>query len=472
MTDHNNATTSAPASGRTFGTTSRATSNNLPALVVLLVMAVAVGGGGSHYGITNGLVLLAALGALSFHREAFFDFWRATPVALRVLIAASLVLPLVQIVPLPPAMWTEIPGRDLVARSFQLAGWRPVETWAPLSVQPARTALALSALIVPLSVITIGWSVRRDHLATAGWALVAMGLVQFALGSVQVLSNGETGLLYPENPMPGVLFGLFANRNSTGLFLVGALALAAFLPMPRRAANSEAALRGLVMVMLVLAIVLTRSRTALVLTFLPLGLFALQFFTARSSSDRGQPSNPRRGIFAAGVAALALAALAVSVSSAPGRVSETVERFDMKGTDARAYIWPDAVYSASRYWPAGAGIGTFDDVFQVDEALENMALRRPGRAHNDYLEIAIEAGLAGVGLVVGWLGLIAWLCWRARQSSGRWQAWAGGTILLTIALQSITDYPLRNLSMLALAGYALIVLVKFSRNPSQRKSRS
>ena len=106
-------------------------------------------------------------------------------------------------------------------------------------------------------------------------------------------------------------------------------------------------------------------------------------------------------------------------------------------------------------------MGTFDDVFQVDESLENMTLRRAGRAHNDYIEVTIEAGLPGLLLVAGWLVLLFWLSWRARSSPERWIAWSGALILLAIALQSITDYPLRNLSLLTLASYALLLLARF-----------
>src|SRR3546814_17369310 len=62
--------------------------------------------------------------------------------------------------------------------------------------------------------------------------MVALGIVNLALGVPQVLSNGEWGLIYPENPMPGVLLGSLANRNSTGLFLVAGLALLLRLPSP------------------------------------------------------------------------------------------------------------------------------------------------------------------------------------------------------------------------------------------------
>jgi O-antigen ligase len=115
-------------------------------------------------------------------------------------------------------------------------------------------------------------------------------------------------------------------------------------------------------------------------------------------------------------------------------------------------------------------MGAFDEVFQVDESLESLTKRTAGRAHNDWLELAIEAGLAGLALAVLWMVLIGWLSWRVRHSSQRWAAWSGSTFLLAIALQSITDYPLRNQTILAFAGFALLLLVRIACKEGRERS--
>jgi len=208
------------------------------------------------------------------------------------------------------------------------------------------------------------------------------------------------------------------------------------------------------------AVILTRSRTALVLAMLPIGLACLRAivwqFNRGQAQAEGRPRNFLLMVFpvavVAGLAGLVLIA-------APGRVNDVLERFN-QDDDARAYVWEDAAYSAQRYWPVGSGTGTFDEVFQIDESLENMTLRRAGRAHNDYLEVAIEAGLPGLALIAGWLALLIWLSWRARTSHLRWVAWGASVVLLSIALQSITDYPLRNMTMLCFGGFALLILAR------------
>lgn len=108
-------------------------------------------------------------------------------------------------------------------------------------------------------------------------------------------------------------------------------------------------------------------------------------------------------------------------------------------------------------------MATFDEVFQADESLEHISPRRAGRAHNDYIEMAIEAGAFGLGLVLAWAMWIALASWQAMSSPQRWPALAGAGILLSIALQSVFDYPLRNQSMLCMAAFAIVLIARHGR---------
>ncbi|MEE4200914.1 O-antigen ligase family protein [Erythrobacter sp.] len=431
-----------------------------PAIAVIALVAVAVlfGGGGSKYPLANLTVQLAALTVMAALAGSFASGWKALPRTLAVLIVLSLLLPLLQAVPLPPPAWTLLPAREAVEQSHVLTGGT---AWMPLSIDPHRTLIAASALLVPLAILVPGWSLRQSDLITLGWAVAALGLVNVGWGTLQVLSNGEQALLYPEIEMPGVLFGTFANRNSTGLFLVACLALALLLPLPTRLARASLFVRLVLGALLIVGVLLTRSRTSSVLALIPVSLYAVRLGHVWWSKPR-EKERRGRGIAIALSAAALFAVLAAGLAfAAPGRIGDLAARFATDRVDARAYIWDDATYSADKYWPAGSGMGTFDEVFQLDESLENLTQRRAGRAHNDYIEIVIEAGFAGAALVLAWLVFIAWASWYARRAPGRWIAWSGSAILLAIALQSITDYPLRNLAMFAGAAVGLLLLTRF-----------
>lgn len=437
------------------------------ALCVLLLIAFVFGGGGSRFGLANLVVQLAALTMLAFRYEPVVRFWRESPRALRFMIAATLVLPLVQIIPLPEQIWSALPGRQLVARSLEMTGQAG---WMPWSVDPLRTLLALTALITPLAVLMIGWSLPRQHLIGLGWLVVGLGFVTTVWGTMQLNSAGDAATWFGTRAPGSVLLGSFANRNSTGLLLTFSLGLAALLPSPRPH-PAVLVVRLAACALLIVAIILTKSRTALVLALIPLGLAALKALWWSLDGRTHGPSSKAGGrrqsfIVLGAIAILGIGATGLVVA-APGRIGETLERFEAKD-DPRRFIWEDAVYSIDRYWPAGAGMGTFDEVFQVDESLENLTQRTAGRAHNDYIEVAIEAGVTGLSLISLWLLLCAWLTWKVRRSSSVWVGWAGAGFLLAIALQSITDYPLRNQTILTFGGYALLLLAR-SATPSPRE---
>ena len=64
--------------------------------------------------------------------------------------AAILAVPLLQLVPLPPQIWTHLPGRDAVLAAFALLGRAPA--WAPISMAPRSTWLCALGLLPPLAV--------------------------------------------------------------------------------------------------------------------------------------------------------------------------------------------------------------------------------------------------------------------------------------------------------------------------------
>ena len=61
------------------------------------------------------------------------------------LLAGVLILPLLQLIPLPPLLWTSLAGRAALAADQAAAGIGP--HWAPLTLDPAGTWRACPALL-------------------------------------------------------------------------------------------------------------------------------------------------------------------------------------------------------------------------------------------------------------------------------------------------------------------------------------
>ena len=416
---------------------------------MLFFAALLLGGGGVAYGLHNLAIQLLALLILAQAREQFFSFWREAPRGLTVLVTASLAIPALQLVPLPASIWTTLAGRELAAEARQAAD---AMGWYALTLDRNRTLVALVGLIAPLTVLIVGWKAPLRSLTLIGWAVVAFGLAQFVIGVPQVLYS--SALLYPENPMPGVLFGTFANRNTTGVFLVACLALAVSLPA-RDSFTANRLVRITAEVVLLLAIILTQSRTAILLTALPAGLILTRAISSVSAL------RARRRLLAATGLALAAIAIAGAVLASQSRLDQSFERF-AQTSDARFAIWEDAAFTAQKYWPVGAGMGTYDEVAYIDESLETLTERPAGRAHNDFLEVVIEAGLPGLVLLAAWICFLGWHAFTARRSTHRWIVWGAATSSLALALQSIADYSLRTQATLCLAAFLVLLIVRSS----------
>lgn len=424
-------------------------------LIGLALFAFAMGGGGSRYALANFLVQIAALGGMAFAIPDFRSRLGELPRGLLVLILVSFLLPLIQLVPLPPALWQALPGRELVVESLGLIG--QADAWFPLSVDYGRTLVAMASL-VPVLAILLLYPWGKEGAGDAVLLLVVvLGWLNFVFGAFQLFAPQNMLNPYPVRD-GGRLYGFFANHNSSGLFFVIALCAAIGASRSSLATNAMRPVFWASGAIFALGAVLTNSRSSTALLLLPLALAG--WIGWKRLAQFG--SKVRIAVGAAAVVSLGAAALLFTQNS---RLGATAARFASL-EDHRPEIWTDSLVSIERFFPFGSGMGTFRDVFPVDESLEYVLAGQAGRAHNDYLEIAIEAGIFGLLLVAAW-GL--WLAIKvfAARNGRHWPVVQAAAIgFLCIAAQSLIDYPLRNQAMLCIAG--LLIAVMVGREPAKR----
>jgi len=115
------------------------------ASAILLAFSFVFGGASQNKALRLALVELAALPllVLATGRLVQAGLWREHRFALS-LLAALVAVPLLQLIPLPPTIWTALPGRDQMALALELAGLPP--GWSPLSLAPEQTWRAALAL--------------------------------------------------------------------------------------------------------------------------------------------------------------------------------------------------------------------------------------------------------------------------------------------------------------------------------------
>lgn len=380
------------------------------------------------------------------------------------LAAAIVAVPLFQLLPLPPAIWHALPGRGPVATSLELVGAQ--QMWRPLSVAPAATLASLLALVpvagTMLAVATLSHADRRALVLLIGFLALAGAM----LGVLQ-MAGGPGALRLYEVSHDLWLTAFHASRNSAAdVLLVGSLALTAWFATTLR---HRPLLRGDVGLLLILqgfvvpALVLTGSRAGIAL--LPV-ILLMQFIMLRDVRTAGQLS---RGLAViAGLGAVIVTA-AVLLAGNP-RIAAVLSRFDASG-DFRSELWQDTWTAIGQYWPAGSGLGTFTRAFLPVERAEVLDDLFPNRAHNDYLEFLLEAGLLApiLCLVVAvLLARMARRAWQRGADERPMMLFALG-IFMVIGLHSIVDYPLRNMAMASLAGVAVGLMGALSRAPEDRR---
>jgi O-antigen ligase len=386
------------------------------------------------------------------------DWRRVKPIA--ALLGLSVLVVSIQLVPLPPAIWTALPGRELLTRAAEVSGQQ--QPWRPLSLSPSGTANALGSLVVPVTTMVLAANLtRKQHWQIAGLVLgltvagSAVALLQFSG------AHFDNPLI---NYIKGSVSGNFANRNHFALFVaLGCLIAPAWGFRRDRKGRWKAIAAVALLPFFLLVILATGSRTGMLLSGLAIvgGLFIV-----RTNVLRELRSLPRwMAVSIVGTTAVALIG-AIVLSIALGRAVSIDRAIDLQAADdLRSRALPYVVDAIMRYFPVGSGFGTFDPVYRIGEP---DALLQPAyfnHAHNDWLEIVLEGGIAGAALLLGALcwGLLATArLWR-NHPEGATLGYVGALALVLTMLASIPDYPARTPMMMAIVVIASLWLHLGSR---------
>lgn len=423
-----------------------------PQLIVLAFFLVLVflTGGSSRADVSKLIalrplaVLVAGFGLATIrpeHLAAYRPIWA--------MFGAATLLAVLHLVPLPPAIWQALPGRDIIVEINALAGMETA--WRPLSMYPEGTWNALYALSVPFAALLLAAQLGEEDRIRLLVVIVVLGLLSGFLGVVQ---SAGTGIRF--YPISSETAGLFANRNHQAALLACLFpmlaALAASADRFGRDPRATRLIAGAGIVALAPLIVVTGSRMGLIVG--AIAFLSLVFM--RFGGER------RRHGFAFG----SLIQLAVAAIIATGMVLGTVflardRAFDRVGgleSEPRLPVWQSMIDFLPTYMPWGSGIGSFAPVYQVHEDARLLTPQYFNQAHNDWLDLALTAGLPGILLAIAAVAMFAWAAKVAigvRGVSGQLRR-AGLIMILVLAFASVTDYPVRTPILSALLAIAAI----------------
>jgi hypothetical protein len=434
--------------------------------LVLLAMTF---GGGTFAGIpSDAFVQLCSLAMLAFilvaaaRNDATLTAGSATWI-----MGGALLLPLLQLLPMPPQLWTALPGRAEFAATYRDLGMDL--PWLPVSISPEATNHSFMALLPPLAVflatINLGPTARRSLVLL----LLAVGVIAVLLGLAQLVGGPDSPLRFFPITNPDSSVGFFANRNHHAAFLYSLVPFTAAWLIALLATNGVRGIATwaclLIWAALLLGAAMTLSRAGVVL-----GLVASLASLAMARSVSSSAAWRGLALPAAAVVVGLLLVAQFAFAGLLGRAQADI------ADDLRLPIAQTTLEAGHAFQPVGSGFGTFVPVYQMFETTSTLIPAFINRAHNDWLEVWLEGGWPAIGLLVafvGWLIYAAIGAWRrsrreAEHPVDRLIPQAASIMVVLLLLHSAVDYPLRTTAMSTLLALCCGLLIKPATEKSGR----
>ena len=369
------------------------------------------------------------------------------------LLAALAVFPLLQLLPLPGLSPLDLPGQADYFMASQAAG---VDRGATtLSIIPRETLSGWLVLLVPIAVYLLTRATSVRSLQKLVTLMLVVAALQAMLGLMQFGSSPSTVFYLGYEYGTGSAVGTYTSRNNFAgfLYLSLMLSLALFMATLGRqtgrtqeggslreriqyyatADGHRAFMYGAMALLLLLAIIFTRSRAGIVLTLLGVLLVSATF----SHRIGGGNAFGRMGVIVSGAIALAIAI----------GLGTVLERFTVNDplSDGRMIIFDGVFVGIGQFFPLGAGTGTFQQTFARFQDLSQSSYLI-NRAHNSYLEWVYNGGIVAIALIVGFLALY-FARWFSLWKRGDWGEFryiqvGAGLGLMLMLLHELVDYNL------------------------------
>ncbi len=330
-------------------------------------------------------------------------------------------LGLFQLIPFPIGLLSWLGGGSYEAYTLWLEPFSEGGlARAPLSIDPALTQQAIWYLLQIVACVTLAafWFSERRYLFVVLGTVAVSGLIHASLGIFQRLTEPNLTVWGVIGSSGGAPFGTFVNRSNAAVTLLLGLAASLgllawrlsaisvagrsihFRQLPDLIFDRLACVAVVASLGLVLGLLVCGSRSGLAGALGGLGLALILM----------QRIHKSRGVL---VTLIALTVISVTVIASSNfsqttldRASNTIERSleTQQLHDARFDHWPDGWRTAWQQPLLGWGLGTYRYAYLPFQKSSSGGWFV--HAENMWLELFVEAGLAGVGIVAACLSLL------------------------------------------------------------------
>ncbi|MER9242394.1 O-antigen ligase family protein [Mesorhizobium sp. M0633] len=401
----------------------------------VLFVSLLIGGGTVSGLYTDTLIEVAALlsaAAVFSHPPS-----QRSPHSVLWLLALAVLLALLQIVPLPAAVFNGLRPKLLLGDT-----WAAETQFRFISVGVGRTVECLLYLLAAAAFFLAVLRLRVEQV-NALLPFFFMGVICNGLaGAIQYSLSNDIAIV---GLLPFTInAGLFANVNHFSALLFVSIPFVVYYGIFRGHLLSGSI--GLVALLLLL---LAAGSRAGVLIGLAITVLSVIFLSARSR--------------ASGLSVLLIfVGLSVYTIGAWTKIdADAIDPAFGRGEFARTTI--DGI---KENWATGIGFGNFQEAYQIYENETMIFEKFVNHAHNDYLEIAFEGGIPAILLMAGYFVLLVAASVGVRRDPLQKAAFLSVSFLL---IHSLVDYPLRT-GALAMA-FAYMNAIIFHRGFAERLSR-
>ena len=392
----------------------------------------------------------------------------ARPILL--IFGAYLLFVLLSLIPLPPDVWRSLPGRQGVAYGYDLLALPSPALPLTLSWQQSLTSIMW--LLPPAAVFLLVSRASPRERGRLLWLILAICAVSIVLGVAQLLGGENSALRFYQVTNRTQPVGFFSNANHFAIMLVCALPLAGYVAGRSASSRGSKAERSSSLVIAGAVALFLLCGIGTVGSIAGYGLAlpsALAAFLIYRKAAYG-----KIGLVWGGAAALLFASF-IGIAFAGPLNNERLSEEISGAPASRAYIARTTLKGIAETFPAGTGLGTFQEIYRTQDDPYRVSREYVNHAHNDYLEVVLELG------VVGLLLLLAFLAWFVTRSIAAWRASfegtglarAGSVIVFVVLLHSVVDYPLRTSAVAGLFAFACALLVPYLKpRPSEAPATS
>lgn len=322
-----------------------------------------------------------------------------------------------------------------------------------ITIDPDQTVTALLRWLAYAGVFWLALQLGKDRAAakTALTAFAAITAAYALYGLVALFALGDTILLYDKWTGRGSVTSTFVNRNSYATFaglgviattalIIGSLQHQSNLPLFSRERLHDLLSDGLSsntfgylwLFLSATALLLTGSRAGALSTLA--AFLVLVWVLTRGARMRAQSN-------IVGLASFLILGIGIVIFSG-GFLGE---RLAKGGDPLRVENYEQALSAVEDHALLGSGLGSFPQIFPLYRETEVLREKYVTKAHNTYLENALELGLPAAICLTLAIGLLAWRCWKGiyNRSRDRHFTAMGLSASVLVGLHALVDFSLQ-----------------------------